>query len=477
MENIFDKKTQKDNIAKAKRVKEIEKKTKERKIEEFQSAFKANQLYTKKVQAIREKRAQVEIGSAEGDELFFDAVGGEVEENLVMNEIFNDIEAKRIDLGRKEIQKKQMAAEARKKDFLDKRVASINTKGKHEDAMKRKIAVMKEIEEAIDARKKLNDPKVIALLNDHERYDSYLKRLESTEMKLFGEVNPPREVIISSRSNSINLVDQEKVEFHDVMRDKKAEKVSVFDIPSPKLNIRDQELHDAARKVKEQYTMMRENNLARSIIDAQKREEQKQKDKEMNYRERVSLRSKTAIQLKGKELFSECLADSQLILAQDTSDDKVTEYKELLQTRFLKAIESSIKPDSTIKVDDSYKDSIEIIISKAVDKLVEEIKLNQNSIDSLLKKERSWFNIPGKLYDSFAGMFHKVALIMGTIKPTAAEIFEEAAKYSNDMKQKIEKQQAIDNKRATGKGPFASLINNSRFIEMVSKDSSKPLRR
>ena len=487
---LFDNKTQKANIKEAKRLQKVTEQEKarqiaadaklvieeqEKKLEEFQAVFDANKLHAEKVQEIRAKREKLVIDS-EGEDIFFDAVEGYAEKDLP-RDVLNDIEAKRIDLGRKDLQAKQQAA------------------------IKRKMAVMKEMEEAIEGRKMLNYPKVVNFLKINGQHESSIKRLEAAEIKIFGEINPPREVIVSSRANSMDSVTQEKTEpsvllIHDVteeeriqmMRDKEEKKFiddfknellgnavqnssliskearkSVFDIPSPKLEIRDQEMHDAARKIKEQYSMMKEDNLARSIIFAQKREEQKQKDKETHHREVVELRSKTAIQLKGKDLFSGCLEDSQLILAEGITEVKVKEYKDLLQKRFLKSIESSIKPvDGNRDVNDLYKAPLTKMINKAVDKLVLEVSENHNSIsDKLAKKERSWFNIPGKLYDSFADMFHKAALMMGKVEPTAAEIFEEAAKYSNDMKQKIEKQQAIDNKRAGGKGPLASLISNS----------------
>lgn len=521
----LDKEAQKASIEKAKRLAKLKKQEmlkqervkaelardeSEKKVVEFEAAFEANKLHAEKVKAIKAEREKMKDFSVEEDEVFYDAVEGVVEKNTIMNAVLNDIDAKRIELGRKKLQDKQLAVEARQKEFLGKRVATINTKGRHEDAIKRKVSVMKEIEEVIAGRKRLNDPKVVDLLKVNGIFESSLQRLEAAEMRLFGEKNPSREIVVSSVSNAVKTVDQEKIESpillirnateeekmkmmrddqekknnelqgefsqHSILNSKPAKKISIFDIPSTELGGGDQEMHNAARKIKEQYAMMKEDDLAKSIISAQKREEQKQKEKEMHYKESVGLRSKAAIQLKGKELFSSCLEDSQLILAEGGTDIKVNEYKELLQNRFLKSIEASVKAVSNNReIDQSYKSPLTEMINKAVDKLVAEIKDGRNSIsDELAKKERSWFNIPGKLYDSFSGMFHKAALMMGKIEPTAAEVFEEAAKYSNDMKQKIEKQQAIDNKRARGKGPLASLINHSRGFRsgIVNVDGS-----
>lgn len=516
----LDKENQKASIENAKRLAKIKKQEmlkqerfkaelvkdeSDKKMVEFKAAFEANKLHDEKVKAIKAEREKIKDSDIE-DEVFYDAVDGVVEKNTIMNAVLNDIDAKRIELGRKKLQEKQLAVEARQKEFLGKRVAAINTKGRQEDAIKRKVAVMKEIEEVISGRKRLNDPKVVNLLKVNGMFESSLQRLEAAEMRLFGEKNPSKEIIVSSVSNAVKNVDQEKIEVPvllirdateeekmKMMRDEQekkkkelpgkdsqyfalnsnqAKKISIFDVPSTKLKVRDQEIHNAVREIKEQYAMMKEDDLARSI----KREEQKQEEKEMRYQDNIRFRSKTEIQLKGKELFSSCLEDSQLILAEGATEIKVNEYKDLLEKRFLKSIELSIKAVSNDrKIDQSYEIPLKEMISKAVDKLVAEIKEGQNSISNeLTKKERSWFNIPGKLYDSFSGMFHKAALMMGKIEPTAAEVFEEAAKYSNDMKQKIEKQHAIDNKRARGKGPLASLINHSRGFRsgIVNIDSS-----
>lgn len=68
----------------------------------------------------------------------------------------------------------------------------------------------------------------------------------------------------------------------------------------------------------------------------------------------------------------------------------------------------------------------------------------ENSL-SKEEKERSILDVAGRVYDIVGGMCHKIALTLGISKPTAAELFVEAAQYAQKLRNNIiAKQIAIE---------------------------------
>ena len=103
------------------------------------------------------------------------------------------------------------------------------------------------------------------------------------------------------------------------------------------------------------------------------------------------------------------------------------------------------------------------MVDQAVDKLGKEIEKSNNSLDKKTK-DRYWFNIPDKICDYLASMFRNVSLIMGA-EPTAKELFEKAAKYSENVKLNLEKSR---NSLANARGPLKELITKAKESKFKS---------
>ena len=92
-------------------------------------------------------------------------------------------------------------------------------------------------------------------------------------------------------------------------------------------------------------------------------------------------------------------------------------------------------------LESKHSEPLKALIDNAVDKLLD----GDNSLNQ--KKERSWFNFPGKICDSLTKIFRDAALLMGA-EPNAKELFEKAAKYSQQAKDNIEKTKNISKELA-----------------------------
>jgi len=78
------------------------------------------------------------------------------------------------------------------------------------------------------------------------------------------------------------------------------------------------------------------------------------------------------------------------------------------------------------------------------------------------EQNRYWFNIPGKICDSLSNMFRQTSLMLGA-EPTAAELFEKAAKYAEKLKLDLEKER--------GKAINPAAIKHSRksAVDLINR--------
>lgn len=512
------------------------------------------------------------------------------------------------------IQLKQDKAEIRRKKFLADRGGNIESNQKHQRDLDNKLKTEKEKLGAIEARGKLKDSRVVAMMKDHSMYDSFIRNLEATEMKLFGEINPdPEKYKREARSNIQQLLKPGSIATRDALEVQESVKLSerkgleFFDLsvkmPSRVISsVADDKYVSAQTSSKEDTQPQRlsvissaalEGSLNESAVSIQKRRDSIANDDELEFfdvleaplerkfstvvpreediqpkgrsvaslaelmgeerksglfegnldlsnrvrdsdaaqrrilseptksfvqvleqsrgvskEESEALARITKIELKGKDLFQSCIEGFENI--KDTEGKEA--YKQHLKERFIKTIKDSVmatgrdeafefipnklkleakaeikgrETDTRWLVDDlddikekedkqekyidkyekSYSQDLERIIDKAVNKLEEEVKSGSNSVQAKIDKQsRYWFNFPGKIYDGFSDMFHKAALVVGATKPNAAEIFEEAAKYSQNLKVALEKDYEKRKNQRKGKGSLSELTSHARGV-------------
>lgn len=132
---------------------------------------------------------------------------------------------------------------------------------------------------------------------------------------------------------------------------------------------------------------------------------------------------------KSSELFQKLSSIAQLQVS-ESLDEK--EYKKLVSDSFKNAIGEVIDASTN----EAQKVELDDIVSKAVDKLYQEqSKSETTSIDI---NQRSWYNLPGKVYDIIGDMCHNIHINLGGEK-NAGDLFREAQKLCISFKKANEK--------------------------------------
>ncbi len=128
------------------------------------------------------------------------------------------------------------------------------------------------------------------------------------------------------------------------------------------------------------------------------------------------------------------------------------------------------RSDEKASLDASQLNELKRLIAKAVDKLVDEKKAGKNSLEN---KPSYWWQYMPVVYTvrMIAGMCNSIGKYIGVISPSSADLFLEAAKYGQKIKNEFEKDQRERNElnRAEGsKGPLGDLIKHGR--KLMDKD-------
>ena len=114
----------------------------------------------------------------------------------------------------------------------------------------------------------------------------------------------------------------------------------------------------------------------------------------------------------------------------------------------------------------SQLNELKKLIAKAVDKLADEKKLGKNSLET---KPSYWWHYMPVVFTirTIVGMCNSIGKYMGAISPSSADLFLQAAKYGQKIKNEFERDQRERNElnRMEGRnGPLGDLIKHGRKV-------------